>query len=629
MVKKKIVYFFLFYFILIIFKCIHPSSNIEFYVSPKGSEKNPGTKSQPFKSIQQAQKAVRSLIYFGQKKNIVVKMRGGIYRLDQPLTFDLKDSGNDEFSVTYQAYPGEKAEVSGGRIIYNWQLEEDGTWATSVPSVQTGGWHTRELFVNGKRAIRARHPNQGFFRLVEPGADRRTYFSFNPGEIKSYPDIREVELVYTHDWSISRIPLKSVDEEQSIVTLAYPLGAAEKSFWMMWKNERYLLENCVDFLDEAGEWCFNNTSARLKYKPISGESIEGTEVVSPSADVLVIVCGDKSTQQPVKNLHFEGIIFEHCSYIIPEKGYRGIQAAFHSSGENQTSEQWKAMPAAILFNLTENSSIKNCVIRHLGGSGIWLGQQTRHNCLVGNHLYDISGNGIMVGEDHSREIKNKPWWEVAPQEAASDNIIENNVIEKCGIQFFGSVGIWVGLAEKTVIRSNEICFLPYTGISLGWMWNPTPTPCQENIVENNHIHHVMQILSDGGGIYTLGLQPGSILRGNFIHDVPLNVGRAESNGIFLDEGTSGFVVENNLIYNIDKSPIRFHKAITNVVQNNFIGISETHPMIRYNNTKEEDVKKFNNIVFDSKAGIPSEKQEVKKIQLMAGLTEEFKKKIQK
>jgi hypothetical protein len=159
------------------------------------------------------------------------------------------------------------------------------------------------------------------------------------------------------------------------------------------------------------------------------------------------------------------------------------------------------------------------------------------------------------------------------------------------------VGIWCGLTTETTIRNNTIHNLPYTGISIGWMWSPEPTPCRENSIDGNHIHHIMKTLSDGGGIYMLGLQPGSKIMNNRIHDVDLNVGRAESNGMFLDEGTTDVIVENNLIYSIAKSPLRFHRATTNLVKENRLFCSENMPPIRYNTTKEEDIQKVNNQVF--------------------------------
>jgi len=135
------------------------------------------------------------------------------------------------------------------------------------------------------------------------------------------------------------------------------------------------------------------------------------------------------------------------------------------------------------------------------------------------------------------------------------------------------------MAADTEIRHNTIRQLPYTGVSVGWLWNPEPTPCQGTIVEANHIHDVMQVLSDGGGIYTLGWQPGAVLRGNLIHSVPLNVGRAQSNGMFIDEGSKELVIEGNAIYDIDRSPLRFHQAEENIVRENLLVIPDEDTLV--------------------------------------------------
>jgi hypothetical protein len=142
------------------------------------------------------------------------------------------------------------------------------------------------------------------------------------------------------------------------------------------------------------------------------------------------------------------------------------------------------------------------------------------------------------------------------------------------------------------------------------MWSPVPTPCRENIIDGNHIHHILNILSDGGGIYMLGLQPGSKILNNHIHNVEINAGRAESNGMFLDEGTTDVLVENNLIYNIAKSPLRFHRATVNLVKDNFLFCTGGNPPIRYNTTKEDDIHKVGNKVFSE--GEANYKEELKK-----------------
>ncbi|MBT6765554.1 MAG: right-handed parallel beta-helix repeat-containing protein, partial [Prolixibacteraceae bacterium] len=197
-----------------------------------------------------------------------------------------------------------------------------------------------------------------------------------------------------------------------------------------------------------------------------------------------------------------------------------------------------------------------------------------------------------------RVVNGEAWWKSTPEQTALGNTIKNCLVSDCGKQFYGAVGIWCGLTAETTIQNNEITELPYTGISIGWMWSPEPTPCRDNIIDGNHIHHIMQKLSDGGGIYMLGLQPGSKLINNHIHDVEINAGRAESNGMFLDEGITNVIVENNLIYNIAKSPLRFHKATTNLVKDNYLFCTDGNPPIRYNNTKEDDIEKVGNKVIN-------------------------------
>jgi hypothetical protein len=141
-------------------------------------------------------------------------------------------------------------------------------------------------------------------------------------------------------------------------------------------------------------------------------------------------------------------------------------------------------------------------------------------------------------------------------------------------------------------------------VSVGWNWTAAPTVCEGHLITSNHIHHVMQILSDGAGIYTLGRQVGTILRGNVIHDVAVNAGRAESNGIFMDEGSSEMLVESNVIYNIARSPIRFHKAGKNTVRNNQLITRRRTPPFRYNDTKERLISMEGNQVIEAETWKP-------------------------
>jgi hypothetical protein len=233
----------------------------------------------------------------------------------------------------------------------------------------------------------------------------------------------------------------------------------------------------------------------------------------------------------------------------------------------------------------------------VGTSGIQFGSRTKYCLLADSVIADVSGNGLNLGEDTSRSAMGRTWWQSAPEQAAAQHRVEHNRIERCGQQFFGAVAVWVGIARDMQITNNEIAHHPYTGISLGWMWNPTPTPAGGHCVSQNHIHHVMQILSDGGGIYTLGRQPELKLTENVIHDVPLNAGRAESNGMFLDEGCNQSEITGNVIFNVARAPLRFHRAEKIKVQRNTLVVPNSNtPSVQYNSTDPQNVEQTENRV---------------------------------
>jgi hypothetical protein len=310
------------------------------------------------------------------------------------------------------------------------------------------------------------------------------------------------------------------------------------------------------------------------------------------------------------NLAFEGITFQYSRWNIPEMGYCGVQAT-HYDPRPKTQEGWTVVPAAIKGSWMQNCTFRNCQFKNLGTSGVWISTGSK-NCTIENSVFtDIAGNGVMIGEGRDRQVDGEAWWKARPEQAADGNTIENCTIEKCGREYYGAVAVWGGLVSNTTISNNEIAWHPYTGVSIGWMWNPQETPSEANVIKGNHIHHVMQILSDGGGIYMLGLQPNSKIVNNHIHDIPLNAGRAESNGMFLDQGATDLLIENNLIYYIAKSPLRFHQATTNLVKENYLFCTGESPPIRYNNTDAEDIKKQNNHIF--RVGEPDYREELERI----------------
>jgi hypothetical protein len=569
----------------------------DIYVSPKGNDSNPGTKQLPLVTIERARNVAYDALENGTEKKVTVWLAGAVYSISNPINFKPLSTQNKKVVLEFKALPGENPAISGGIKLTGWKKNSLGFWETNLPNSFNSERNPRELFINQRRATRARFPNKDYLHVKKVGDDRRTNFFFGEGDFPIPGEVEGVELVLLHDWSISRIGIKDIDVKENKLIAVDSIGAKNPDFFNLdnWEpNPRYFLENAPEFLDEDYEWVSVPKENKILLKLPESENPANLEIVVPFSEGLIFMNGTEN--QPVENIHFEGITFRNSAWEIPELGYCGVQACHFDPRPPVLG--WSVVPAAIKADWAQNCSFSGCTFENLGGSGVWLGTGWKNCSIEDSHFSDISGNGIMIGEGRDREVNGEKWYKAAPEQVALGNSIKNSAVTDCGKQFFGAVGIWCGLTAVTTIKNNQIYNLPYSGISIGWMWSPEPTPCRENLIEGNHIHHIMQILSDGGGIYMLGLQPGSKILKNDIHDVKINAGRAESNGMFLDEGTTDVVIANNLIYNIAKSPLRFHRATTNLVKDNYLFCQNGNPPIRYNTTKEEDIKKVDNKVYN-------------------------------
>lgn len=558
----------------------------EIYVSPEGDDRHAGTESRPVASPRRALELASSL---PSGTAPTLWLGDGRYQLKGSLELFAQQNAESQGSITLAAMPGAHPVISGAVAVTGWQEEPDGLWSAPVPAEIHSGF--RALYINDHRAVRARWPDASYLRMEAAGEDNRTNFYFSAGDIPRFKDTDQLELVFLHDWSISRIPVASIDWERRHLVARDTIGTRSLDFFTLtgWEpHPRYYLENAIEFLDQPGEWYCDQVQKRIYYRPLPGEQLAEMVGWVPQLTTLVRIRGGR-------DIYFQGITFEHSAWELPERGYPGIQACMYDD-RTSTARHWASVPAAIELDLASDVSFRQCTIRHTGGSGLWIRQNCHHITVDSCYIHAIAGNGIDIGEGQDRQVDGQPWWQSAAHEVSTDNQITHCRIEDCGTEFFGAVGIWGGLVARTTIAHNEVSNLPYTGISIGWMWDTITTPCRENSITDNHIHHVMRILSDGGGVYSLGRQPGSRITGNIIHEVSINAGRAESNGMFLDEGTKELEVVDNVIYHIAMAPLRFHRAASARVADNLLSCNVDIPPIRYNRTPEDNISKINNVI---------------------------------
>jgi hypothetical protein len=588
------------------------------FVAPNGRDDGPGTRGQPFATLERARQAVRELKAAGPlTQPVEVCVYGGTYFLAQPLVFSSEDSGTEQAPIIYSAAEGETPVISGGVSLTGWRPEGN-FLVTTVPAVKEGKLYFKSLFVNGRRAVRAREPDGGFYRIrgvLEPeamGVDRqknrridinRQGFVFGGDDIKPWPDVADAVVVRYAAWETSLNWIKSVDPERRRVLFAEPKGWAPGTQGHRDpRGDRYYVENIREALDEPGEWHLDRATGEVRYLPREGESAGTLEAVAGVLERLVEFRGDPAAGKTVGHIRLQGLTFAHTDWDGANTRKVPVRQA-----------QVPLASAMIFARGAVGCTIEDCELVHGGTHGIWLEEGCRFNRVVRCQIHDLGGGGVYIGGGGDPDSKaflknlnerrtNEPR---SHRLTATDNTVDNCFIHDLNHVFGGSIGVWLGVASHTRVTRNEICDLDYSGISVGWDWfSRSPPVGQANLIEGNHIHHLgYGELSDLAGIYTLGRQPGTVLRNNVIHDV--NDYLYGGWGLYNDAGSSEFLMEKNVVYDTnDESYFQNNDSERNVVRNNILAFPGTGHVRRglENNCIESPA--FDRNIFIGRHGAP-------------------------
>ena len=541
----------------------------------------------PFKTLERALTAVGQCRVSGCKRPLTIRFTDDYY-LSDTVNFDVNTvvRTTDLFlsGITLESY-GERKRIIGGIRISGWKHDTfNGVncLCADLPKKADGSqWDAVDLIVNGKRAKNTRYPKSGYLKAVETENDfaqcdsvpffaGSKWVKVNKEDLENIDGIESATVNFYHYWVDEHTPIESYDKSSGILTFKYPSRFTVSTIYSPKEHTsafRYHLENLPSTFGNANEWYLDKTAGKVYYLPEEmPHNLEKIEAFLPTVKKLFEVHGRPNqaiTDMRFSNLEFIGTRSDYASKLTQIKS-ENVTESVCDEDAFCASDIQAACDAhgAISFMYADRCSVSNCRIHHTGTYGIEI--KNGCNCTrIENNVFDDIGAGAI--NVHGGSVKSDLC------ERTKRCILRGNTITNCGVKIAAACGILIQHAAENEISDNEIAYLNYSGISVGWTWGYADNVTYGNIIRANHIHHIGKgELSDLGGIYLLGKQPGTVVSYNRIHDVSCAL--YGGHGIYADEGTSYITVENNVVYNTKDSSFHQHFGSCNVVRNNVFAL---------------------------------------------------------
>ena len=561
--------------------CSHWLLAGEIWISPKGSDFNDGTRQSPKATLTSALRQAREWRRTEDNRiqgGITIYMEGGTYAFHEPVFIRPEDSETKESPTIIRSVGDEKVILSGGISINGWK-KQGKVWVADVPVFNGRPLDFRQLWVNGKKAVRARDV-EDFEKmnricsvdekneiLYVPVVSIRRLID-NKGNLKA----KYAEMVLHQMWCVANLRIRSVEVQGDSAAIRFHQPESRIQFEHPWPrpmvttdghNSAFYLTNARELQDVPGEWYHDIDARKVYYYPREGEKMQEAEVIVPAVETLVRVEG--TLDRPVCHIRFEKITFSYTTWMRPsEKGHVPLQAGMYLTDGYRIdpkmqrnylnhpldNQGWLGRPAAAVRVVAARQiDFERCRFEHLGSTGLDYEEAVQGGVVRGCLFRDIAGNGLLVGSfSPAAHETHLPYDPADRREVCTQQHINNCYFTEIGNEDWGCLAIAAGYVGDVNIEHNEISEVPYSGISLGWGWTQTVNCMRNNRVHANLIHHYAKHMYDVAGIYTLGSQPKSYVTENCVHSIYKPGYVHDPNHwfyLYTDEGSSFITVRDN------------------------------------------------------------------------------------
>ena len=561
--------------------CSHWLLADEIWISPKGSDFNDGTRQFPKATLTSALRQAREWRRTEDNRiqgGITIYMEGGTYAFYEPVFIRPEDSGTKESPTIIRSVGDEKVILSGGISINGWK-KQGKVWVADVPAFNGRPLDFRQLWVNGKKAVRARDV-EDFEKmnricsvdekneiLYVPAVSIRRLID-NKGNLKA----KYAEMVLHQMWCVANLRIRSVEVQGDSAAIRFHQPESRIQFEHPWPrpmvttdghNSAFYLTNARELQDVPGEWYHDIDARKVYYYPREGEKMQEAEVIVAAVETLVRVEG--TLDRPVCHIRFEKITFSYTTWMRPsEKGHVPLQAGMYLTDGYRIdpkmqrnylnhpldNQGWLGRPAAAVRVVAARQiDFERCRFEHLGSTGLDYEEAVQGGVVRGCLFRDIAGNGLLVGSfSPAAHETHLPYNPADRREVCTQQQINNCYFTEIGNEDWGCLAIAAGYVGDVNIEHNEISEVPYSGISLGWGWTQTVNCMRNNRVHANLIHHYAKHMYDVAGIYTLGSQPKSYVTENCVHSIYKPGYVHDPNHwfyLYTDEGSSFITVRDN------------------------------------------------------------------------------------